>query len=77
MSSRAISSSGTFRPFGYFLESNSARTHSPVWVRVDPIRLMIVARLVSGRPLQFCVINENRQGSILFHLLSPGGSGTP
>ena len=55
----------TFRPFGYFPRSNSARTQSPVCVWVAPIKLTIVARLVRGRPLQFCVMNEKSRCSIL------------
>src|SRR5438552_15862751 len=37
------------------------------------MRLMIVSREISGLPLQFIVMNENRRCSILFHFEVPGG----
>ena len=33
----------------------------------------MVARSVSGRPRQFCVMRQNRRCSILFHFDVPGG----
>ena len=53
--------------------SISARTRSPVSVRVAAIRFTIVTRLVSGRPRQLALMYENRRCSILFYLLVPGG----
>ena len=44
-------------------------------VRVDAMRLTMIARLVSGLPRQFAVMCENSLCSILFHLLVPGGKG--
>ncbi len=60
-------------PVGYLLVSRTQSTSSPVFVRVDAIRLTIVAWLRSGLPRQFMLTNENNWCSILFHLLVPSG----
>ena len=37
------------------------------------MRLTMTSWLIKGLPRQFMVMKENRQCSILFHLLVPGG----
>jgi hypothetical protein len=57
----------------YTLSSNTDFTFNPLLVVVEPMRLTFVSKLVYGFPLQFIVINEKSQCSILFHLLALGG----
>ena len=45
----------------------------PAAVVVAEISSMIVRTLVSGRPRQFIVMNQNMRCSILFHNEVPGG----
>src|SRR5262249_20387989 len=67
------SSSGTLRPFTYFVASNSAYTFSPASVVVALIRLTTTSYVSSGWPCQFRVTWQNSRCSLLFHLLVPGG----
>ncbi len=51
----------------------SQLTVKPVLVAVAPMRDRMTRWLTRGFPRQFCVMNEKRRCSILFHLLVPGG----
>ena len=60
-------------PVWYGGVSKTAWTFNPARVRVPPMRLTTVSKLIRGLPFQFRLIKENKRCSILFHLLVPGG----
>src|SRR5215469_18907439 len=57
----------------YFFLSIIHSTLLPPPIFVEPIRLTITAKEISGLPRQFLLIKANSRCSILFHLLVPGG----
>ena len=54
-------------------ESIWLRKRSPVLFVVAAMTLTMTWCVTSGLPHQFCLMSENNRGSILFHLLVPGG----